>query len=68
MGISAKLGELNCDRYNEWAPPFSRNNAKQAALAFRGDVYMGMQAWNYSERDFTWAQKRVRILSGLYVC
>ena len=66
MGISAKLGELNCDRYNEWAPPFTRKNAKPAALAFRGDVYMGMQAWNYSERDFTWAQKRVRILSGLY--
>ena len=66
MGISAKLGELNCDRYNEWAPPFTRNNAKQAALAFHGDVYMGMQAWSYSERDFTWAQKRVRILSGLY--
>ena len=66
MGISAKLGELNCDRYNEWAPPFTRDNAKQAALAFRGDVYMGMQAWDYSERDFTWAQKRVRILSGLY--
>ena len=66
MGISAKLGELNCDRYNEWAPPFTRNNAKQAALAFHGDVYMGMQTWNYSERDFTWAQKRVRILSGLY--
>ena len=66
MGISAKLGELNCDRYNEWAPPFTRDNAKQAALAFRGDVYMGMQAWDYSERDYTWAQKRVRILSGLY--
>lgn len=66
MGISTKLGELNCDRYNEWAPPFNRDNAKQAALAFRGDVYMGMQAWDYSERDFTWAQRRVRILSGLY--
>ncbi len=66
MGISTKLGELNCDRYNEWALPFTRDNAKQAALAFRGDVYVGMQAWDYSERDFTWAQKRVRILSGLY--
>ena len=66
MGISTKLGELNCDRYNEWAPPFTRDNARQAALAFRGDVYLGMQAWDYSERDFTWAQRRVRILSGLY--
>ena len=40
MGISAKLGELNCDRYNEWAPPFTRDNAKPAALAFHGDVYI----------------------------
>ena len=66
MHISTKLGELNCDRFNEWSPPFTRNNAKQAVLAFRGDVYMGMRAWDFSERDFTWAQKRVRILSGLY--
>ena len=66
MHISTKLGELNCDRFNEWSPPFTHRNAKQAVLAFRGDVYMGLQAWNFSERDFTWAQKRVRILSGLY--
>ncbi len=66
MHISTKLGELNCDRFNEWSPPFTRKNAKQAVLAFKGDVYMGMEAWNFSERDFTWAQRRVRILSGLY--
>ncbi|MCZ6887701.1 MAG: peroxide stress protein YaaA, partial [Gammaproteobacteria bacterium] len=66
MGISTKLGELNCDRYARWSPPFDKGNAKQAVLAFNGDVYMGLKAWNFSERDFTWAQKRVRILSGLY--
>ena len=66
MHISTRLGELNCDRFNEWSPPFTRQNAKQAVLAFKGDVYMGMKAWNFSERDFTWAQRRVRILSGLY--
>ena len=66
MGISTKLGELNCDRFNEWSPPFTPANARPAALAFKGDVYMGMRAWGFSERDFTWAQKRVRILSGLY--
>ncbi len=66
MGISTKLGELNCDRYNQWSPPFTAANARPAALAFKGDVYMGMQAWGFSARDFTWAQKRVRILSGLY--
>lgn len=66
MHISTKLGELNCNRYNEWQLPFTPGNAKPAALAFKGDVYMGMRAWGFSERDFTWAQKRVRILSGLY--
>ena len=66
MHISTRLGELNCDRFNEWSPPFTRGNARQAVLAFRGDVYMGMRAWDFSERDFAWAQKRVRILSGLY--
>lgn len=66
MGISTKLGELNCNRYNEWTLPFTSENAKQALLAFKGDVYMGMRPWDFTERDFTWAQKRVRILSGLY--
>ena len=66
MGISTQLGELNCDRFNEWSPPFTPENARPAALAFKGDVYMGMQAWGFSERDFAWAQQRVRILSGLY--
>lgn len=64
MGISQKLGELNCDRYNEWRKDM--NGAKQAALAFTGDVYMGLGAWNFSERELTSLQRRVRILSGLY--
>ena len=55
MGISTKLGELNCNRYNEWTLPFTSNNAKQALLAFKGDVYMRLQAWDFTERDFAWA-------------
>lgn len=64
MGISQKLGELNCDRYNEWRK--DANGGKQAALAFTGDVYMGLGAWDFSERELTSLQRRVRILSGLY--
>ena len=64
MGISQKLGELNCDRYSEWRQ--DARGAKQAALAFTGDVYMGLAAWNFSERELTSLQRRVRILSGLY--
>lgn len=66
MGISSKLAELNVDRYAAWQPPFSRANAKQAVLAFKGDVYLGLEAWRLGERDFTWLQRRLRILSGLY--
>ncbi len=64
MGISQKLGELNCNRYNEWRR--DNRGAKQAALAFTGDVYMGLGAWDFSERELTSLQRRVRILSGLY--
>lgn len=66
MGISDKLAELNVDRYATWNPGFSCKNAKQALLAFKGDVYIGLEAETYSERDLTWAQKHVRILSGLH--
>ena len=64
MGISTKLGELNCDRYNEWRK--ATRGGKQAALAFTGDVYMGLAAWDFDARELTSLQRRVRILSGLY--
>lgn len=64
MGISAKLGELNCNRYAEWRKDPA--GGKQAALAFTGDVYMGLRAWHLNARELTSLQRRVRILSGLY--
>lgn len=66
MHISSKLADLNYERYAQWHTPFDPKNAKQAMLAFRGDVYMGLDADSYNERDFSWAQKHVRILSGLH--
>jgi uncharacterized protein len=66
MGISHKLAELNVERFRTWNPPFSRSNARQAILAFRGDVYLGLDVDNYGPRDITFAQKNMRILSGLY--
>jgi cytoplasmic iron level regulating protein YaaA (DUF328/UPF0246 family) len=66
MGISPALGELNWQRNQEWSPPFSPANAKQALLAFRGDVYTGLDADSFSAADFAFAQKHLRILSGLY--
>ncbi len=66
MGISDKLGELNSRRFLDWAPPFTPDNAKAAVLAFRGDVYTGLEAERFDEDDFAFAQDHLRILSGLY--
>ncbi len=66
MSISAALGELNWQRNQQWAPPFSPGNAKQALLAFRGDVYTGLDADSFDADDFAFAQQHLRILSGLY--
>lgn len=66
MKISDKLGALNFERYHHWQTPFDRKNAKQAMLAFKGDVYTGLQAESFSADDARFAQQHLRILSGLY--
>jgi cytoplasmic iron level regulating protein YaaA (DUF328/UPF0246 family) len=66
MHISDKLGVLNFDRFQAWKTPFTATNAKQAVLAFQGDVYTGLAADTFKARDFDFAQKHLRILSGLY--
>ena len=66
MSISDKLGVLNYDRYQQWSTPFTEDNAKQAMLAFNGDVYTGLDAESFKADDFKFAQKHLRILSGLY--
>ena len=66
MSISEKLSELNAERYTQWEPDFSPANSRQALLAFTGDVYQGMDLAEWSGEDFANAQKKVRILSGLY--
>ncbi len=67
MSISPTLAELNFERFQDWQPPFTPDNARPAVLAFNGDTYIGLDAPNsFSERDFTHAQKTLRILSGLY--
>ncbi len=66
MKISPKLSELNWQRYQDFQQPFTLDNAKQAILAFKGDVYSGIDSENYNVEDFAFAQKHLRILSGLY--
>ena len=66
MSVSVKLGELNHERFANWHTPFNLENAKQALFAFTGDVYIGLDAASFSAADITFAQKHLRILSGLY--
>ena len=66
MKISDKLGGLNFIRFNEWKTPFTLDNSKQALLAFKGDVYTGVDAGTFSSQNLKFAQKHLRILSGLY--
>lgn len=66
MHLSDKLAGLNAARFGSWERPFNPSNAKQALLAFKGDVYTGLQAEDFSEADFDFAQDHLRMLSGLY--
>ncbi len=66
MSISPSLAELNFERFHDWSAPFTPNNARPAVLAFNGDTYLGLEASSFDARDFTHAQKTLRILSGLY--
>ena len=66
MKISPQLADLNFGRFLNWQAPFTPNNARQALLAFTGDVYQGLDAGSLSEADFAFAQQHLRILSGLY--
>jgi len=67
MGISDQLATLNFERFQKWRPAKTpQDGARQAVLAFRGDVYEGLRARDFSADDFRFAQQRLRILSGLY--
>ncbi|OOZ40388.1 hypothetical protein BOW53_07920 [Solemya pervernicosa gill symbiont] len=66
MKVSMKLADLNFERFHDWHTPFTAENAKQALLAFKGDVYTGLDAESFKAADFKFAQKHLRILSGLY--
>ncbi|OKY26903.1 MULTISPECIES: peroxide stress protein YaaA [Thalassotalea] len=66
MKISDKLAGLNAARFGDWQQPFTTDNARPAVLAFNGDVYTGLDAASLSDDDFDFAQRHMRILSGLY--
>jgi cytoplasmic iron level regulating protein YaaA (DUF328/UPF0246 family) len=66
MKVSDKIAGLNVARFEQWSETFTTENARQAILAFKGDVYTGLDAQTMSEDDFDFAQQHLRMLSGLY--
>ena len=66
MSISPKLGELNWQRNQDWHLPFSEENSRQAVYAFKGDVYIGLDAYTIPADKLEQLQDKLRILSGQY--
>jgi len=66
MNISDKLAKLNAERFKTWQLPLTPENSKQCLFAFQGDVYIGLDASTMKKADVNFAQKHLRILSGLY--
>lgn len=66
MKLSDKLSMLNVNRFQHWATPFTPDNARPAMYAFKGDVYTGLDAYSLKKADVNFAQKHLRMLSGLY--
>lgn len=66
MKISDNLAHLNAQRYADWRPSFESEAARPAIHAFKGDVYLGLEAPTLSARDHNYAQNHLRILSGLH--
>ena len=66
MGVSGNIAELNQQRFKQWKTPFKPENARQAIFAFKGDVYIGFDAYSMTPENVDFAQNHLRILSGLY--
>ncbi|MGL1887656.1 MAG: peroxide stress protein YaaA [Reichenbachiella sp.] len=66
MSVSENIADLNVARYKGFKSTFTEKNSRNGIMAFRGDVYLGLNAPTLSEEDMTYAQSHLRILSGLY--
>ena len=66
MKLSTNLSILNKERNDKWSYPFNDESAKQSLFAFKGEVYQNMRVEEFSNVDLDFANKSIRILSGLY--
>lgn len=64
MSVSTQLANLNFERYQHWF--HNETPLRQAVLAFKGDVYQGLEPETFTQSDMDYAQDHLRILSGLY--
>ena len=61
MQVSQKIAELNVERFKNWKQPFSPVNARQAVLAFKGDVYTGLDTATLTEGNFNYAKRMAKL-------
>tara|TARA_B110000438_G_scaffold101177_1_gene100112 strand:- start:7450 stop:8223 length:774 start_codon:yes stop_codon:yes gene_type:complete len=66
MGISENLATLNWERFQSWGKEFKVTNSRESVYSFMGDTYTGLDSKSLSEKDIKFAEKNVRILSGLH--
>lgn len=66
MHISDDLAKLNRNRYRSYSKEFTDENSKSAIMAFKGDVYLGLEASSLTDEDLEFTNQHIRILSGLY--
>jgi len=66
MHISTKIADINFERNHSWQTPFTLKNARQAMFAFKGEVYIGLDAYSMGTANINFAQNHLRMLSGLY--
>lgn len=66
MKVSDNIAQLNVERFQDWTAEFDFSNARQALFAFKGDVYTGLDSYHLTDTQIDFAQKHLRMLSGLY--
>lgn len=66
MSVSEKIANLNVERFRDWQSDLDLSNSRQAIFAFKGDVYTGLDAYSLTQADLEYAQRHLRMLSGLY--
>jgi cytoplasmic iron level regulating protein YaaA (DUF328/UPF0246 family) len=66
MKVSPKIASLNYHRFQQWHLPYHEQEGANALLAFRGEVFRGIDADSFSRQELLYSQKVLRILSGLY--